>query len=393
MMVHNMQQHFLEACQQGNLQDVEKWIAAGVNPLLSESLGLRWAARENHTQVVKYLLPHSDPTAYYSEALRSALCYQNKELIDLLWDHSDVFCAEGEYLACFYQANIFGAWEKVLPIARTQIERIDMAAWAYSLLVRSPKSEEISYVEEIQDTICAHINNEQTIQALSQTIENGSTQFKDWGFFTRLLNHVDDPEGKILAVATKHSESMTRRLMQHPHYKTFIPTIYHHKLVKTVPVLIQSNDLLSLMQVLPYVDTQTLQLYIIEAFECKVPEIWNLIMETKQPSDLGDFKNLSWNIGCRAHLYPLRAVQVLEKFPNINVIPFLYSLAGTPEEHLLMPFLHRCTENDALNWPVGAAAHFATKTADVQALFAKRQNQTLHAHLSDENPNSVSKRM
>lgn len=386
-------QHFLEACQQGNLHDVEKWIAAGVNPLLSDSLGLRWAARENHTQVVKFLLPHSDPKAYYSEALRSALSYQNKELIDLLWDCSDVFCDEGEYLACFYQANIFGAWEKVLPIARTQIERIDMAAWSYSLLVRSPKSEEISYVEEIQDTICAHINNKQTIQALCQTIENRSTQFKDWGFFSRLLNHVDDSGGEILAVATGHSESMTRRLIQHPHYKTFIPTMYHHRLVKTVPVFIKSNDLLSLMEVLPYVDTETLQLYVIEAFECKVAEIWNLIMETKIPSNLGDYKDLSWKIGSRAHLHPLRAVQVFEKFPNMNVIPLLYSLAGTPEEHLLMPFIHRCTENDAMSWSGEKADRFRKKIPDVQALFAKLQNQTLRAHLSDENPNSVSKRM
>ena len=186
---------------------------------------------------------------------------------------------------------------------------------------------------------------------------------------------------------------MTRRLIQHPHYKTFIPNIYHHRLVKTVPVLIQSNDLLSLMEVLPYVDAETLQVYIIEAFECKVPEIWNLIMETKQPSNLGDFKNLSWNIGSRAHLHPFRAVQVFEKFSDINVIPLLYSLAGTPEEHLLTPFLHRCTENDALSWSGEKADRFRKKIPDVQALFAKRQNQTLHAHLSDEKSNSVSKRI
>lgn len=392
-MVRTAQQHFLEACQQGNLEDVKQWISAGVDPLLSESLGLRWAARENHTEVVKYLVPHSDPTAYYSEALRAALSYKNEELIDLLWDFSDIFCDKGEYLACFYQANIFGAWEKVLPVARTQIECIDMATWAYSLLVRSPKPEEISYIEEIRNAICAHIKSEQIIQAICQTIENGSVQFKDWDFFNQLLHQVEDPEGKILAVATEQSESATRRLLQHPHYKTFIPNMYHHRVIGAVPVLIKSNDLLGLMEILPYVDVETLQLYILEAFECNVPEIWSLIMETKQPSDTGDYQNLSWKIGSRAHLHPLRAVQVFHKIPNLNVVALFYSLAGTPEEHLLMQFVHRCTENDVLSWGSNKANRFCEKIEDVQAFFAKLQNQTLRAHLPDTNLNSAAKRI
>ena len=383
-------QQFLEACESGDLITVERMVGLGVDTVVSDSLGLRLAARENHAQVVKFLLPYSNPKAHYSEALRAAFLNKNKDLIDLLWDVSEILCDDGEYLSGFYLANTFGFWDKVLPLARTQAEKIHMVKWAYVIISEPSKTTQNHCIQEVKSTILSHIKNEEVIQAVCLAIKNGVV--KNWDFFNCLLDQTEDADGHIIEAAALQSESIMRLLIHHPHYKTLIPQINHHKLAKTIPLLIKSNDLLGLMRILPNT-AETLDLYIIEAFECSVPEIWNLILETKRPNHAGDPNGVSWKIACRAHQNPLKAVEFFRKFSELSVVPLFYALSGTPEENLLLPFVSRCTENEVLSWSGEKAQRMHMKIPYVHAFWAQLQNQTLHAHLSDTDHVSVSKRI
>ncbi len=82
-----MQKKLTFAAAAGSARGVAKWLAAGADPI--DSQALLAAVRNGHLEVVKLLLPVSDPKVNDSIALRAAVSYGNPVIVALLLPASD----------------------------------------------------------------------------------------------------------------------------------------------------------------------------------------------------------------------------------------------------------------------------------------------------------------
>ena len=133
----------VKAAAEGDVSQIEQLCALGANPLFSQSAALRAAAEHNHTEAVLALLPLSNPKAYNSFVLYSAIVNRNQILVEKLWDVCDpvspVPLLPPEMDDCpFYDLVAYAScewmWEKMLDFMQKNKERIeyrDMVGWLF----------------------------------------------------------------------------------------------------------------------------------------------------------------------------------------------------------------------------------------------------------------------
>jgi len=86
----NYRAEFWDAVESGDLDTVKRLVETClVNPQGSDSEAFCFAALNGHLEMVKFLLPHSDPTALDSQALRWAAANGHLEIVKLLLPHSN----------------------------------------------------------------------------------------------------------------------------------------------------------------------------------------------------------------------------------------------------------------------------------------------------------------
>jgi ankyrin repeat protein len=73
-----------------NMDVIKRLIEEGVNPDADYSYPLQWATRNNHIEIVKLLIPLSNPKNYDSLALQWAVEYGYVEIVKLLLPVSDI---------------------------------------------------------------------------------------------------------------------------------------------------------------------------------------------------------------------------------------------------------------------------------------------------------------
>lgn len=79
----------IDAARDENLQDVQRLLKEGADPLVEDSLPLWWAAKNNNKMLLTCLLPVSDASAFHNEALRIACKNQHWDICRMLLPTSD----------------------------------------------------------------------------------------------------------------------------------------------------------------------------------------------------------------------------------------------------------------------------------------------------------------
>ena len=89
----------IKASESGCVWLVKELLASGrVYPKARGSWALRWAAANGHLEIIKLLLPVSDPRANDSQALRGAAANGHLEIVKLLLPVSDPKANDSEAL-------------------------------------------------------------------------------------------------------------------------------------------------------------------------------------------------------------------------------------------------------------------------------------------------------
>jgi len=156
----NLNVQLVKAAAEGDVFQIERLCALGVDPLFSQSAALRAAAEHNHTEAVLALLPFSNPKAYNSFVLYSAIVNRNQILVEKLWDVCDlvspVALAPKEMNDYpFYDLVAYAScewmWEKMLDFMQNCQEEIidytNMVGWLYlnqdNLSLASPSARKV----------------------------------------------------------------------------------------------------------------------------------------------------------------------------------------------------------------------------------------------------------
>lgn len=130
----NLNMQIIKAAAEGNVPQIEQLCALGANPLFSQSAALRTAAEHNHTEAVLALLPLSDPKAYNSFSLYSAIVNRNQILVDKLWDVCDLISPvplnpqeldDYPFYDLVAYASCEWMWEKMLDFMQKNKERVE----------------------------------------------------------------------------------------------------------------------------------------------------------------------------------------------------------------------------------------------------------------------------
>jgi len=103
-----------------NLEVIKRLIDEGANPDITQSYALRWAAENGYTDIVKLLLPLSDPKACDSEALVLAARNGYLDIVKLLLPVSDPLTYDGEALRWAAKYGYLKITKLLLPFSNSK---------------------------------------------------------------------------------------------------------------------------------------------------------------------------------------------------------------------------------------------------------------------------------
>ena len=106
-MSEDLDAQLIEAARHDNPQKVHELIEKGADANVDDSLPLFWASKNGNLDLVNYLIPLCDVTAYHNEALRIAHANKHWQVCESLLPHCNPLDAESMvnplHLACTMQ--------------------------------------------------------------------------------------------------------------------------------------------------------------------------------------------------------------------------------------------------------------------------------------------------
>jgi len=101
---------------------IKRLIDEGVNLKIDNSFPLRWAARYGHIDIVKLLIPISDPKAISNEALRSAAINGHTKIVKLLIPVSDPKAINSEALRIAAESGYTEIVKLLIPVSNPKAQ-------------------------------------------------------------------------------------------------------------------------------------------------------------------------------------------------------------------------------------------------------------------------------
>jgi len=152
-MSEDLNAQLIEATRHDNPQKVHELIEKGADPNVDDSLPLFWASKNGNLELVNYLIPLCDVTAYHNEALRIAHANTHWHVCTSLLPHCNPLDPESVvnplHLACTLQhSNIVHDYLDKYPI--------DVAAQIKKMQTKNYSAESIAILESVVQSRVLH---------------------------------------------------------------------------------------------------------------------------------------------------------------------------------------------------------------------------------------------
>jgi len=109
---------------------IKRLIDEGADPTVDGNWPLCWAASQGHLEIVKLLLPYSDPKEFFSRPLRISIINNQLKVVKLLLPYSDPKACESEALRYAAHGGYLNIVKLLIPVSDVKTFDSEALRWA-----------------------------------------------------------------------------------------------------------------------------------------------------------------------------------------------------------------------------------------------------------------------